>query len=259
MPITFLSSGTYYIRACADKKESSDEFGKINESNEKNNCSNWVELNVMPGGQPIDGYWTYTWGACSAQCGGGTQTGTGICIPPVNGGAPCPPGGGTLTQQSNTQACSCSNGAVNPSCTLCADGSSPESNPGGVCPGVNICANNATNYPACTLCSDGSTAASNPGGICPGGSGDGGVLNLSFKATPTVIFKGRSSTLTWSSEADSCTSSDFATGGVASNATTGVKVYPTSTKTYNITCTKDLVSESGTATVKVISPIIIER
>ncbi len=41
----FTSAGTYYIRACADKKNISD-FGLITESNELNNCGAWTTFTV---------------------------------------------------------------------------------------------------------------------------------------------------------------------------------------------------------------------
>jgi hypothetical protein len=45
---TFTTSGTYYIRACADKKNISD-FGLITESNEMNNCGPWTTFTVSDG------------------------------------------------------------------------------------------------------------------------------------------------------------------------------------------------------------------
>ena len=43
---TFTNPGTYYARACADKSNSSD-FGLITESNENNNCSDWVNVEIQ--------------------------------------------------------------------------------------------------------------------------------------------------------------------------------------------------------------------
>jgi hypothetical protein len=60
---------------------------------------------------PVNGGWA--WSACSAACGGGTQTAT-TCTnpPPSNGGAQC---SGPTTQACNTQACAaCSNITANP-------------------------------------------------------------------------------------------------------------------------------------------------
>ncbi|PIR85264.1 hypothetical protein COU15_01645, partial [Candidatus Kaiserbacteria bacterium CG10_big_fil_rev_8_21_14_0_10_45_20] len=42
MSYTFPSSGTFYVRACADSS------GSINESNENNNCGGWAQVSVTP-------------------------------------------------------------------------------------------------------------------------------------------------------------------------------------------------------------------
>lgn len=62
---------------------------------------------------------------------------------------------------------------------------------------------------------------------------------VTLTASPTTIITGQSSYLTWTSSAsaDTCTSSDFATGGATNRSSPGVQVSPTATKTYNITCT----------------------
>lgn len=44
---TFSASGTYYMRACADKKNSANK-GVIAESNENNNCGAWTTIVVNP-------------------------------------------------------------------------------------------------------------------------------------------------------------------------------------------------------------------
>ncbi|HNW71383.1 MAG TPA: hypothetical protein PKZ36_01250 [Candidatus Paceibacterota bacterium] len=45
----FGSSGTYYMRACADKKDNKD-IGLIKESYENNNCGSWTKIIVKSGG-----------------------------------------------------------------------------------------------------------------------------------------------------------------------------------------------------------------
>ncbi|MFA6514662.1 MAG: CARDB domain-containing protein [Candidatus Paceibacterota bacterium] len=83
---------------------------------------------------------------------------------------------------------------------------------------------------------------------------------ITFIATPDKVLKGRSSTLTWSADnATSCSSPDFDTQGAAQNMNPGVKVTPTSTKTYTLTCTNGTSSPSSVATVKVIIPVIKEN
>lgn len=82
----------------------------------------------------------------------------------------------------------------------------------------------------------------------------GGAINIDFKASPKRIFKGRSSTLTWTTDADSCTGtasdgSPFVTDGKP-NGTYVVK--PNQTTTYTLSCKKFGVSDaSQDAEVKV--------
>ena len=56
---------------------------------------------------PVNGGWSASWSACSATCGGGTQTRTCDNPAPANGGAACV---GATTQACNTQACCETNG-----------------------------------------------------------------------------------------------------------------------------------------------------
>ncbi len=105
---------------------------------------------------------------------------------------------------------------------------------------------------------------------CPGDTdGNGGgsgnsVLNITLKATPEKIMKGRLSTITWSSSADSCRAipvpgyrDDFYTG--EKNRPSGFDtVKPLSNNIYKIECTKGEITESKTVEVKVGSVNIIE-
>ena len=100
---------------------------------------------------------------------------------------------------------------------------------------------------------------------CPGDIGGGGsVLNIEIKATPEKIMKGRLSTITWSSNADSCRAipvpgylNDFNTGeGNRPNGFDTVK--PLSNNLYKIECTKGEITESKMIEVKVSSLNIIE-
>jgi hypothetical protein len=95
---TFLSQGSYSIRACADKTSAAGG-GVITESDENNNCGAWT--NVAVSNAPIDGGWT-AWGACDASCGPGTQTRTCTNPTPANGGANCV---GSSSQACNNGAC----------------------------------------------------------------------------------------------------------------------------------------------------------
>ena len=95
-----------------------------------------------------------------------------------------------------------------------------------------------------------------------GGGDENGVLGLTFSASPTWIFKGRSSTLTWTTNTDPATTSCVGTGDGfdTGNKPSGSDlVNPTVTTTYGITCTKGTETESASVKVKVINPIIIEN
>jgi hypothetical protein len=77
-------------------------------------------------------------------------------------------------------------------------------------------------------------------------------------ASPETIFKGRSSTLNWSSHlANSCTGTGFSTGG----ATVGsIKVSPLVNTTYSVVCTRPgFSSEQATVTVQVVDPVVNEN
>ena len=65
--------------------------------------------------------------------------------------------------------------------------------------------------------------------------------------TPTSIFQGNSAKLYWSSNATSCTGTNFNTGGAISNLV-GLPVNPLSTITYTVNC--DGTPRSVTLTVK---------
>ena len=75
----------------------------------------------------------------------------------------------------------------------------------------------------------------------------------SFTATPASIAYNTASTLKWATtNATSCTSLDFTTGGAANNNTNGVSTDNlTATKTYNISCTGPGGTATATATVTV--------
>ena len=92
-PITFNTAGTYYVRVCADKNSQGDVSGAIDESNENNNCSNWIPVSVGNQGG-IDGYWSNeTCGECNqSTC---KQQCSRTCIPPTDGGVDCPGNDGT--------------------------------------------------------------------------------------------------------------------------------------------------------------------
>ena len=55
---------------------------------------------------PVDGVWGdwSSWTSCSLSCGGGVQTATRKCVPPVYGGAPCA-GDSVRSRSCNTDVC----------------------------------------------------------------------------------------------------------------------------------------------------------
>ena len=78
---------------------------------------------------------------------------------------------------------------------------------------------------------------------------NGPAPTTSLSASPTTITNGNSTTLTWSStDATSCTSGGFATGGATSGSAT---VSPSTTTTYTVSCTGSGGTTSGTQTVTV--------
>ena len=80
----------------------------------------------------------------------------------------------------------------------------------------------------------------------------GSAPTVDINASPTSIYGGDSTTLTWSSSAASCAGTNFNTGGASSGS---VIVNPTSTATYSVLCGG--VSDSVTVTVRK-KPFFIE-
>ena len=160
---TFTSLGTYYARACADKKSLAD-FGLIKESIENNNCGSWVAIKISSSSLPTVGICAPTHWSCSAgtsinNTGNASSGWTWVCSVTANPtldsakNAYCAEGGSST---------GCPNGATNPpTCTV---------GPGG------YCLNGATNPPTCTITGTGcSNGAINPT-LCTTGSG-GNCLN----------------------------------------------------------------------------------
>ncbi|MDO8716157.1 MAG: CARDB domain-containing protein, partial [Dehalococcoidales bacterium] len=77
---TFASSGTFYLRACADKSSASNS-GSIAESNENNNCGPWTAVTICTSGQIVEN------GACTTPtyaCTGTVPTNTTAYAAPDN-------------------------------------------------------------------------------------------------------------------------------------------------------------------------------
>jgi hypothetical protein len=169
---------------------------------------------------------------------------------------------GTLLDQDDAVA-TCASG-TNWNGSICAATLTPVDGgwSGGTCEECDI-----TGHQQCTrICNN--PAPANGGADCPGsvnyvqlctyGGGENGLLDITFTATPEKIFKGRSATLTWTSNADSCTGdANFSTGpGNPPNGSAVVN--PTATTIYRISCTGG-ATENKEATVKVSSITVIER
>lgn len=173
---------------------------------------------------------------------------------------------------------SCTNGATNPpTCTQCSAGSVYV---GGSC--VASCTNGATNPPACNQCSAGyaylggsCTACSNGG--CSGTGGSLGnpygglscnngarnpvacsafIPTATLSATPSVVDRGQSSTLTWNStNSTSCTGTGFSTGGATSGSVSTGILNTAGTQSYQLVCSGTGGSTQPTfASVEVLNP-----
>ena len=114
-----------------------------------------------------------------------------------------------------------------------------------------------------TSCETGTSWVTSKCVLGGGGGGGGGSPTASLDVTPSVINLGESTTLTWSStNADYCTSTDFATG----NATSGsLSVTPSSLPTtYTVSCVnlslgqQALASDTVSATASKKKPIFQE-
>lgn len=85
------------------------------------------------------------------------------------------------------------------------------------------------------------------------------VTTATLSANPISVVQGGSSTLTWTStNATSCTSPDFNTGGATSN-NVGVSVSPAVDTTYTINCTGTGAPASSSVTVSVVAASCVWR
>ncbi len=162
----FTSSGTYYLRACADRSSAGDT-GVITESNENNNCGGWTAVNVTieppiicPNGDPAPNDDT---DQCTCKQGNSSKCTATLC--PNGDPAPdndrtqclcdqgnidactllCP--NGDIAPGADPQNCSCAQGNVNKCPLLCPNGEpAPENDPA-------QCTCEQGNVSACVICS----------------------------------------------------------------------------------------------------------
>lgn len=84
----------------------------------------------------------------------------------------------------------------------------------------------------------------NPDGGGGGGGGGGGIITASMTATPATVAPGGSSQLSWTSNnAESCTGTNFSTGGATSGS---VFVTPAQTTVYSVNCDGKTASQTIT-------------
>jgi hypothetical protein len=203
---TFPSSGTWYVRLCADMNTSG--AGSITESNENNNCSpDWVGITVT---SPLAGSCTvapssgtvgtpFTWTVSNVTGGTGSYSYSWSGDEGLSGT------GTSVTKTYTTP------GAKNGSVTVTS--------------GTRSATFNCTTSTGVQSCSNGSCVYVYP------------PPTVSCSANPTTIDIGQSTTLTWSStNANSCKFADES----ASRGTSGTRsVTPSQspTSTYAVTCT----------------------
>lgn len=204
----FPSVGTWYMRACADKNSSTD-FGIINESDETNNCGAWTA--VIVSSPPLS---------------------TSCAVTPTSGYTndnitwTATPSGGT---GSYTYSWSGTDGLSGTTQSVVRQYTTAGTKAGSV--SVTSGTQSVTQ-----ACSNSTSISASPTAL--------------LSATPSSIIRGQNaSQLTWSStNATSCTSTSFATGGQTSGA---VSVTPTNTTTYDLTCTNGSKSVYSSAVVTV--------
>ncbi|TSD05641.1 MAG: hypothetical protein Greene07147_346 [Parcubacteria group bacterium Greene0714_7] len=204
----FPSAGTWYLRACADKNSSAGS-GVINESNETNNCGAWTA--VIVSSSPLS-----TSCAVTPTSGYTNDNITWTASPAGGTGSYVYSWSGTDGLSGTTQS------VVRQYTTV-----------GTKVGSVSITSGTQSVTQAC---SNSTSISASPTAL--------------LSATPSSIIRGQNaSQLTWSStNATSCTSTSFATGGQTSGA---VSVTPTNTTTYDLTCTNGSKSVYSSAVVTV--------
>ena len=104
---TFPSTGSYYMRVCADKASVLDVTGVVAEENENNNCGPWTAVAVSGA-------------SCIPACTGGAVCTAGSCVASCTPGNACTSAANSCGMTASgvySNSCSCS-GTV-PSNTLC--------------------------------------------------------------------------------------------------------------------------------------------
>lgn len=300
--IKFSELGSYMVRACADKSSSSDVSGLVAESNENNNCSNnWakilVEESVSPSGSitangcdigldesKCDA--NLSWVTYNPVSVSAVTTPTNITVAEGNSGeATYPVEHGSrdfylyhngILLGSDSAVAKCVSGTIWDG-NVCIKDTGSSLN--GKCSTEEFKCLQGTvenieygtdgyNYWQCR--GDNNTVDSCSYYV----GGTGGVITtgeVTLTAVPSWIFRGRYSTLSWTSWAGATCALVDSNGNPITTDTDisgngHMDVNPTSTTTYTMTCANsggaesaEANSSSASATVRVIRPIIFER
>ncbi len=223
---TFPQAGTYGVRVCADKSNSGDAVGVIDESNELNNCGGWTDVNVV--------------GQCNPACPTGTTCFNGSCV------TSCPVGY-TGTPPNCTVAPTCPAGYTGtpPNCVprVCLPTSTCTSAP-------NSCG--MTNSGTCNASGSACSVSTPAESLCP-------VLKLS--ADPTRVRKDTSTKLTWSATGSITSCTLTGQNGFSSEEHAGTKVDSgplDAQTTFRLNCDTALGPRSQSVVVNLL-PSYIEQ
>jgi hypothetical protein len=283
--ITFSASGVYYMRVCADKNSASGA-GTIFESIENNNCSPWVVITVSPEGSTIG---DLSGEDCEIKKGeSDCKTKLTLDITnPVDGAETNITKSGNIEVAADIDPAVKNNIIVNyPGTTfyLNHNGATLDSEP------VGASCEEGTGWKD-GKCEEGGGEGGDEEDLCPNDPGiqltrpcpgdedlcpdDQGIqttrpcpsdenLSIDFSASPTKIFRGKSSKLIWRAPlADSCRAvsetgyGEWSTGSTSPSGE--VSVFPTKTTKYKISCSKGSVSATAETPITVNSINIIER
>ena len=269
---TFATTGTFYVRACADNN--SNWQGTVTESDENNNCGEWTVVTVSDltisgscSASPDSGFVgdTFTWSAGGISGGTGSYTyawsggpgaadtlsGTGTSVTKTYTTTGTKTGSVTVISGGNSKIIDCGNATVNSCYGQGCIGGNGNGNGNG---------DGGRRRGGCQYPSPAQPKINVPSQCCAPSPGvcleQPKATLLANGATATTIKKDQSATLTWSSTgATTCTAAGgFSTGGASAN-NIGVQVSPPATSRYQIFCDgPGGTGFSNFATVTVVDP-----
>ncbi len=230
---TFTSTGTFYVRACADKSSATNN-GVISESNENNNCGPWTAIGV-------------------GAAGGGSAPTVALSINGQNSSSSVTQGTQSTLSWSTTNATSCT-ASANPT-NSGWNGSKATS--GSQTTGASL---SPGTYQYTLTCSGDGGSASDTVTLTITSAPSAPTVNLTINGqnSSSSVVQGTTSTLGWStSNVTSCTASANPTnsGWNGSKATSGSQNTGSSlspgTYQYTLTCSGDGGSTSDTITLTI--------